>query len=140
LTFRQFEGFLFSQKKSCCVSHDLKRSLSHMADEEPQKPQEPKVVDATVQEKKTGPLGNIFWIFSKAARDNSKHMKKNQRIMYGPDPQSEGEQETDDFRRQRRLIETFSEDYLGWSDRAKLAAAKFVAFALLVLAVAAVGT
>jgi hypothetical protein len=46
----------------------------------------------------------------------------------------------DDFTRRRRLIESFAEDYLSWADRAKLAAAKFVAFALPVLAVVAVGT
>jgi hypothetical protein len=108
-----------------------------MADEQPQ---EPKVIDATASKKEPGPVGKILWLFSKEARKNSKHMKENQRIVYGPDPQSEETEETDDFRRQRRLIETFSEDYLGWSDRAKLAAAKFVAFVLPVLAVAAVGT
>jgi hypothetical protein len=109
-----------------------------MADEQPQEAQEPTVVDATVQDKKEpGPIRKILWLFSRDARANSKHMKENQRIMYGPDPE---EEDTDDFRRQRRLIETFSEDYLGWADRAKLAAAKFVAFLLPVAAVAAVGT
>jgi hypothetical protein len=46
----------------------------------------------------------------------------------------------DDFKRRRSLIESFSEDYLGWADRAKLAIVKFVAFALPIAAVLAVGT
>jgi hypothetical protein len=46
----------------------------------------------------------------------------------------------DDFKRRRSLIESFSEDYLGWADRCKLAIVKFVAFALPIAAVLAVGT
>jgi hypothetical protein len=53
---------------------------------------------------------------------------------------SEPVENTDDFRRQRRLIESFSEDYLSWPDKAKLALVKIVAFALPVVAILAVGT
>src|SRR6266566_3081225 len=104
-----------------------------MADEEQEAPEADNVVDATVQpERTTGPLGRILhwpWKRAGSAAASTTHYES-----------TAEEEETDDFRRQRRLIETFSEDYLSWSDRAKLAAAKFVAFMLPIAAVAAVGT
>src|SRR5438046_10686998 len=99
--------------------------------------QDPTVIDTNAQpaqpERTTGPLGRIIrWPWKRAGGAPSAPTAHYENT---------GEQEeTDDFRRQRRLIETFSEDYLSWADRAKLAAAKFVAFMLPVLAVAAVGT
>jgi hypothetical protein len=101
-------------------------------------PQDPKIVDA-----QKPPRITILarW---KQYRANAKHLAANAR--QERENRESGyqtiaeEEETDDFKRQRKLIETFSEDYLSWADRAKLATAKFVAFMLPVAAVAAVGT
>lgn len=55
-------------------------------------------------------------------------------------PSGAAAQPVDDFTRNRALIESFSEDYLSMADKAKLFIVKLVAFALPLLAVAAVGT
>ena len=49
------------------------------------------------------------------------------------------QEEEDDYRRQRKLIESFDEDYLSFADRVKLGAVSFVGFAIPVVLTLAVG-
>lgn len=118
-----------------------------MADQEQENQENIVEADAEVKEVEpdTGELPRIS-LFGrlKHARDNARHSKANakpERDNCRADNQTIAEEEeSDDFKRQRRLIESFSEDYLGLMDRIKLTAAKVVALLLPVIAVAAVGT